>query len=90
LNILVKAARESYRPAAARSALLYFVLNDLASIDPMYQFSLDAYFDLFRGSIDKSRKPKGSLDVKERVRTLNTFHLDAVYKFVLVIIVFLP
>lgn len=76
----MQAARESYRPSAARAAILYFVLNDLASIDPMYQFSLDSYFDLFRSSIDKSRKPKGALDVKERVRTLNSYHMDAVYK----------
>ena len=30
-----------YRPAAFRGSLLYFVLNSLALVDPMYQFSLD-------------------------------------------------
>ena len=33
-------AREHYRPAAARAALLYFILNDLHKINPVYQFSL--------------------------------------------------
>ena len=33
-------ARELYRPAAQRAALLYFVLNDLHHINPVYQFSL--------------------------------------------------
>ncbi|XXQ31513.1 AAA+ ATPase domain-containing protein [Plasmodiophora brassicae] len=76
----IDAARDAYRPSAVRASLLFFVLNDLAGIDPMYQFSLDAYFDMFRMSIDKSRKPKGTLDVKERNRALNLYHTDAVYK----------
>ncbi|KAG8222095.1 hypothetical protein J437_LFUL000858, partial [Ladona fulva] len=33
-------AREFYRPAAARASLLYFILNDLNTINPIYQFSL--------------------------------------------------
>ena len=33
-------ARELYRPAAARASLLYFIMNDLYKINPMYQFSL--------------------------------------------------
>lgn len=33
-------AREHYRPAAARASLLYFIMNDLNKIHPMYQFSL--------------------------------------------------
>jgi dynein heavy chain len=33
-------AREHYRPAAARASLLYFILNDLNMINPIYQFSL--------------------------------------------------
>ena len=33
-------AREHYRPAAARASLLYFILNELNTINPIYQFSL--------------------------------------------------
>jgi dynein heavy chain len=33
-------AREHYRLAAARASLLYFILNDLNTINPIYQFSL--------------------------------------------------
>ena len=33
-------ARELYRPAATRASLLYFILNDLHKINPIYQFSL--------------------------------------------------
>jgi dynein heavy chain len=40
----------------------------------MYQFSLDAYIDLFNTSIKKSQK---STKLEER---LNDFHTYAVYK----------
>jgi len=36
----INEAREAYRPVAMRASLLYFVLNDLNKIHPMYQFSL--------------------------------------------------
>ena len=39
-EVEINLAREHYRPAAARASLLYFILNDLNKINPMYQFSL--------------------------------------------------
>lgn len=39
-EIKINEAREHYRPAAARAALLYFVMSDLSKINPIYQFSL--------------------------------------------------
>lgn len=43
----------------------------------MYQFSLDAYIDLFNTSIKKSQK---SAKLEERLTKLNDFHTYAVYK----------
>ncbi|KAI9101992.1 dynein heavy chain and region D6 of dynein motor-domain-containing protein [Phlyctochytrium arcticum] len=73
----IDAAREGYRSCAQRASILYFVLNDLATVDPMYQFSLDAYTELFDRSISKSKK---SEDLAERTANLNDFHTYAVYK----------
>ncbi|CAL7938030.1 unnamed protein product [Xylocopa violacea] len=70
-------AREEYRPCAHRAAILFFVLNDMSLIDPMYQFALDAYITLFMLSIDKSPK---SLKLVERIDSLNEYHTYALYK----------
>jgi dynein heavy chain len=43
----------------------------------MYQFSLDAYIDLFNISIKKSHK---TTKLEERLNKLNDFHTYAVYK----------
>ena len=42
-EVEINLAREHYRPAAARASLLYFILNDLNKINPMYQFSLKVW-----------------------------------------------
>ncbi|XP_052121255.1 dynein beta chain, ciliary-like [Frankliniella occidentalis] len=47
-------AREHYRPAAARASLLYFILNELNTINPIYQFSLKAFSVVFQNAIDKA------------------------------------
>ena len=51
----IDSTRQGYKPVATRAAILYFVLNDLSSVDPMYQFSLSSYVDLFNSSIVRSR-----------------------------------
>jgi dynein heavy chain len=63
----INKARENYRPAAARASLLYFILNDLYKINPLYQFSLKAFKVVFHKAIERAEK---SDDVKERVKNL--------------------
>ena len=45
--------REIYRPSAKRASLLFFSLIDLAMIDPMYQFSLIQFKELYQTTIKK-------------------------------------
>ncbi|XP_053403795.1 dynein axonemal heavy chain 2-like isoform X4 [Mercenaria mercenaria] len=77
-EVKIDAAREGYRPAAERASILFFVLNDMGRIDPMYQFSLDSYIDLFIMSIDKSQR---SAKLEERIQHMNEYHTYAVYRF---------
>lgn len=37
----IDSAREDYRIAATRASIIYFIINDLIKINPMYQFSLE-------------------------------------------------
>ncbi|XP_046278077.1 dynein axonemal heavy chain 2 isoform X2 [Marmota monax] len=77
-EINIDMAREAYRPCAQRASVLFFVLNDMGRIDPMYQFSLDAYISLFILSIDKSHR---STKLEDRIDYLNDYHTYAVYRY---------
>lgn len=46
--------RDGYRPAAARGAVLFFVLTEMALVNSMYQFALASYLDVFDFSLRKS------------------------------------
>jgi dynein heavy chain len=71
-------AREGYRLCASRASVLFFVLDDVSRIDPMYQFSLDAYIGLFTISIEKSIKASG---LEQRITSVNDYHTYAVYRY---------
>lgn len=43
--------REQYRSVATRGSVLYFVVADLARVDPMYQYSLLYFSNLFKSRI---------------------------------------
>jgi dynein heavy chain len=76
-EVQINEAREFYRPAAARASLLYFILNDLNKISPMYQFSLKAFSVVFEKAIDRAEVAE---EVKQRVLNL----IDTVTYFVFV------
>ena len=61
-----------------RSATLFFVLNDLAAVDPMYQFSLDAYVELFQISLAKSSRNE---KIEERLGNIMDFHTYSTFKY---------
>ena len=48
--------RMGYKPIAHYSSILFFVIADLANIEPMYQYSLTWFIKLFVMSIDNSEK----------------------------------
>ena len=50
----INETRNQYRTVATRGSILYFVIADLAGIDPMYQYSLGYVKRLFNVAIEKS------------------------------------
>uniref|UniRef100_A0A2K6TF76 Dynein axonemal heavy chain 11 n=1 Tax=Saimiri boliviensis boliviensis TaxID=39432 RepID=A0A2K6TF76_SAIBB len=74
----INEARECYRPVAARASLLYFVINDLQKINPIYQFSLKAFNVLFHRAIEQADKVE---DMQGRICTLMESVTHAVFLY---------
>jgi len=53
---MINENRENYRNVAKRGSILYFVIADLALVDPMYQYSLEFFTKLFNKRLEKSEK----------------------------------
>jgi len=69
---------QEYRACAERASILFFVLNDMSQIDPMYQFSLDAYISLLVLPIEKS---PACQNFEDRIIGLNDYHTYSVYRY---------
>ena len=39
--------RNGYKPVATHSSILFFCISDLANIEPMYQYSLTWFINLY-------------------------------------------
>eukprot|EP00752_Nemacystus_decipiens_P017827 g15983.t1 len=59
--------REDYRVVATRGSIIYFVIAGLSNVDPMYQYSLKFYKDLFSQRLQRAEKND---DVPERLKIL--------------------
>eukprot|EP01041_Mallomonas_annulata_P002945 gene2945-5789_t len=59
--------REGYRVVATRGSVIYFVVANLALVDPMYQYSLQYYKDLFNLRLQRTEK---KADIGERLLLL--------------------
>ncbi|XP_047461369.1 dynein axonemal heavy chain 3 [Mugil cephalus] len=59
--------RMGYRPVAEHSSILFFCISELANIEPMYQYSLTWFINLYLSSIAESLK---SDDVTERINNI--------------------
>ncbi|XP_066093696.1 dynein axonemal heavy chain 17 isoform X2 [Saccopteryx bilineata] len=77
-EVKINEARENYRPAAERASLLYFILNDLNKINPIYQFSLKAFNVVFEKAILKTAPAD---EVKQRVINLTDEITYSVYMY---------
>ena len=62
---------------AGRASILFFCVADLAAVDPMYQYSLQWFINLFVVGIDKAER---SDDIQIRLRNLNEFFTYSLYQ----------
>jgi dynein heavy chain len=54
----IESFRDEYRPAAEHAAILFLVLQDMARVDSMYQYSLSAYMGVLAYSLRKALPDK--------------------------------
>lgn len=69
--------RRGYTPIAYSSQILFFCISDLANIEPVYQYSLTWFINLFVSSIHRSEK---SRDIPTRLEKLDTHFTFALYQ----------
>lgn len=65
-----------YRSIAVHSSILFFTIADLANIEPMYQYSLVWFVNLFILSIENSEK---SEDLSKRLNNLKEHFTYSLY-----------
>jgi len=71
--------RETYRPLGRIVAILYFIVNELSTIEPMYQFSLERYKDLFSNTIEVATK-SSSDNTSEKIEKIDEYHRKNVFQ----------
>jgi hypothetical protein len=69
--------REAYRPVAARGSTLYFCIQELALIDPMYQYSLQWFQQIFLATIESS--PQADDHLPTRLDILKCCFTESLY-----------
>jgi dynein heavy chain len=69
-EIDIDITRNKYVPVAVQTRILFFCITELATIDPMYQYSLNWFMNLFISAIGHSEK---SDDVAKRVSNINSY-----------------
>uniref|UniRef100_A0A8D2M718 Dynein axonemal heavy chain 3 n=1 Tax=Zonotrichia albicollis TaxID=44394 RepID=A0A8D2M718_ZONAL len=72
----IDSTRMGYKPVAVHSAVIFFCISDLANIEPMYQYSLIWFINLYVQSIAKSLK---SGRLKERIKNITEHFTVSIY-----------
>eukprot|EP00919_Chromeraceae_sp_WS-2016_P044417 GHVR01105986.1.p1 GENE.GHVR01105986.1~~GHVR01105986.1.p1 ORF type:complete len:1022 (+),score=237.93 GHVR01105986.1:58-3066(+) len=86
-QLQVHHTRQNYRPVAHRVSQLFFVVSDLGQVDPMYQFSLQWFHNVYVTAIktaDKPEKGSGTSEqrLQKRLSALNTTFLILLFNLV--------
>lgn len=74
----IDTTRENYRPVAFRAQILFFTIVDLATINAMYQYSLQWFTQLFINAVDNS--PGKGQGEGIRIKALNDYFTQSLYE----------
>jgi len=69
--------REGYRSVAFRASLLFFCIIDLSGIDPMYQYSLQWFINLFKLTVENALPAK---ELETRLLNLIKYFTYSLYE----------
>ncbi|KAK3287738.1 hypothetical protein CYMTET_4767 [Cymbomonas tetramitiformis] len=69
-------ARQMYSPVAELAATLFFTMTDLGAVDPMYQWSVHWFLQLFTYSMDNAND---SGEQEARIEALNAFFSNLLF-----------
>jgi len=72
----IDATRETYRPIAVHVAWIFFNISELCNIEPMYQYSLMWYTNLYIHTLNTAEKSKS---LEKRLRHLDEFFTYFLY-----------
>ena len=72
----IDATRNKYIPVAIRTRILFFCITELSAVDPMYQYSLGWFMNLFVAAIANSEK---SNDIAKRAYNINEYFTFSLY-----------
>jgi dynein heavy chain len=73
--------REKYRDSAYYASYLYFLVSEMITIDPMYQYSLQWFENLFQMTLEKSQP---NSDIPTRLTNIKQYFVQAIYEGVCV------
>eukprot|EP00794_Sanderia_malayensis_P012733 gene12733-14038_t len=72
----IDVTRSQYIPVAVRTQILFFCTYDLAKIDPMYQYSLEWFVNIFLKSIANA---DAADNVTQRIQNINDYFTFSLY-----------
>ena len=75
----IEEARAVYRTVAVRGSIIYFVVADLAQIDPMYQYSLSFFAQMFVECLKNTPEASG---LDNRLQALKDYQTKEIFSTV--------
>ncbi|CAK0901457.1 unnamed protein product, partial [Prorocentrum cordatum] len=77
-SIKQQKTRDTYVPVSVRASAMFFVIADLAKVEPMYQYSLEWFVNIFLLAIKTAEKPERNLG--RRLQALQDQFIKLLYE----------